>query len=155
MFPTGSFSDASITSRSRSAPDTSSRVALNAATSSGGSLRIKPTVSDSRKLPPFLKLIFLITVSRVEKSWFAANIPQSFESDFKSVDLPLFVYPTSAAVKAPSFLRLSRLSFLLLWTSSRRKVILFIRLSSFLLCLSNSVSPGPLVPMPPPVLDIW
>ena len=131
----------------------SSRVLLNASIRLCGSFLINPTVSVSRTFSPLGSSILLVVGSSVAKSLSSDNTPASV-SLLRSVDLPALVYPTIAATGVKV------LALLLLWTSlcsfiSLRSAESFDILSLISrLSVSIFFSPGPLVPIPPPSLDI-
>ncbi len=133
----------------RSDSRTSSRVDLNDSTRSCGSLRMNPTVSESRngRLPT---TTFLTVVSRVANSLFSANTSDLLRR-FMTVDFPTLVYPTRATwTMLPLLPRwvafcLSIFSSFFFRRAMRSRMILR--------SVSISVSPGPRSPMPPRCLS--
>ena len=126
-----------------------SRVDLNESTRSVGNLRIKPTVSASKK-GRFSITTLRTVVSRVANSLFSANT-SLFDIRFMMVLLPTLVYPTSATrIMRPRFLRCV---VFCLSISARRSFSKLIRPKMIRRSISSWVSPGPrkpTLPFPPP-----
>ena len=76
-------------------------------------------------------------------------------SRLNKVDLPALVYPTRLTVASGTDWRCRRWMPRPARTDSRSPSILLIRCRIFRRSISNCVSPGPRVPMPPPSRDIW
>ena len=146
-------SEASMTSRSRSARSTSSSVARKASTSWCGNLWMKPTVSVRTAWAPLGSFSRRLVGSSVAKSLSSASTSVLPTRLFSSVDLPALVYPTIATVGTPpaalAFAPVSRLRR----TWSTRAFMRAIRSRINRLSVSSCDSPGPRVPMPPPVRD--
>src|SRR5215470_8154736 len=98
---------ASTTCRSRSASTASFNVARKAATRSCGSSRMKPTVSETTIGSVSDSETRRTVVSRVAKSWSAAYARAPVRR-LNSVDLPAFVYPTSATLRTAARRRARR-----------------------------------------------
>ena len=89
---------------------------------------------------------FLTVVSRVANNLSSANT-LALEMEFIKVDFPTFVYPTSAALtKEPLFPLWVDICLSIVTNFFFNRLIL---LRTILLSVSISVSPGPLMPIPP------
>ena len=137
--------DISHTCTSISASLSSSRVDLNDSIRLCGSLRIKPTVSESRK--GRLSTITLRTVvSSVANSLFSAST-FDLPMRFIIVDFPALVYPTRATrIIFSRFLRCMVFCWSILRSFSLSSDIFE---SNIRLSVSIWVSPGPRIPIPP------
>ncbi len=136
----------STTCNKMSASRTSSSVLLKLSTRWCGSFLIKPTVS-LRRNGVLSNTTFLVVVSSVANNLFSANTSLLLRI-FIIVLFPTLVYPTRATlINSPrSFLWINDcLSISDSFFFKREILSLTIRRS-----VSISVSPGPLVPIPPP-----
>ena len=95
----------------------------------------------------------LVVGSRVANNLSSARIPAPVRV-FKSVDFPAFVYPTIAATGIWLLLLCSLVTSRCFLTSFNSRFSCAIRLLIRRRSISSFFSPGPLVPIPPPSLDI-
>ncbi len=140
----------SATWRRRSVFRASSRVALKEETRWWGNFFIKPTVSLNKIFSPFSNLHTLVFVSSVANNLSSTKVSISVKA-FINVDFPALVYPTMDTMKNSSrdatsrscLFSISRNFFLRAW----------IFFDTMRLSTSSCFSPGPLVPMPPSILE--
>ncbi len=138
-----------MTCRSASASLTSSRVDLNASTSPCGNLLMNPTVSVSVTIRPSGSTSRRVVESSVANSWSSVSTSASVRA-LRSVDLPAFVYPTIAMRTTGERSLDLRLRSRLRATTSSSRLSSAMRVRASRRSVSSWVSPGPLVPMPPP-----
>ncbi len=148
-----SVDDASQTFSTRSASTASSRVERNACTRWCGSRRTSPTVSTSSTTRPSGSFKARAVGSSVANSLSSPTSASSVNLPV-SVVFPTFVYPTTDTVGIMSFLRRSRISLRRPDNRSSSSSSAFTLRRICLRSLSSLVSPGPLVPMPPPSRDM-
>ena len=142
-------SEASKTCNMRSESAVCSSVERNASTRWWGSRLINPTVSESSTALPSGSSSAREVTSSVAKSLFSVRTPASV-SRLNSDDLPAFVYPTIDTIKTPSFFLRFPINFLCCSSSRSSRSSVVMRMRICLRSVSSFVSPGPLVPIPPP-----
>ena len=134
-----------------SASLTSSKVLLKDSISCVGNFLIKPTVS-VRRNGNVLITTFLTVVSSVANNLSSAKT-LLLDNIFIIVDFPTLVYPTNATLTNDPLFPL--------WTFICLSIVDIFLFNSeilsltILLSVSISVSPGPLIPIPPLCLSRW
>ena len=117
-----------------------------------GKFRIKPTVSVKRICVPSESIHFLVVGSNVANNLSCAKMPASVKA-LSSVLFPALVYPAIAICGIPDRVLARRCVCRVRSNSSSCARKASMRRCKCLRSVSNLLSPGPRVPIPPPSLD--